>query len=116
MREQIDALAFVDETDSEVPEDEEESVLSNVDIGSKIKPLSFSKLEQDMIGDVAFERFRIKFGDFVCDFLPAYGYALPNGRRLRFDGIDTVWFRSCRKITELSTQIDYALSVSQGSL
>ncbi|KAJ7046207.1 hypothetical protein C8F04DRAFT_1322991, partial [Mycena alexandri] len=90
MREQIDALAFVDETDSEVPEDEEESVLSNVDIGSKIKPLSFSKLEQDMIGDVAFERFRIKFGDFVCDFLPAYGYALPNGRRLRFDGIDTI--------------------------
>ncbi|KAJ7727715.1 hypothetical protein B0H16DRAFT_1665589 [Mycena metata] len=91
IREQIDSLAEMNDL-SDVPEDEdiEESVLSNVDIGSKLKPISFTTLEQEMIGDVAFERFRIKLGDFVSDFLPAYGYGLPNGRRVRFDGINTI--------------------------
>ncbi|KAJ7184441.1 hypothetical protein C8R46DRAFT_1064066 [Mycena filopes] len=86
IREQIDALA-----DNDAPDDDlEGSIVSNVDIGSKLPAISFAKLEQDMAPDVAFERFRIKFGDFLSDFLPAYGYALPNQRRLRFDGIETI--------------------------
>ncbi|KAJ7708057.1 hypothetical protein B0H17DRAFT_1156021 [Mycena rosella] len=82
IRDQIDAH---DEDTEESPEDLE-SLLSNVDIGSKLKPVSFSSLEQSMSHDHAFDRFRVKFGDFISDFLPAHGYNLPNGKRLRFDG------------------------------
>ncbi|KAJ7708065.1 hypothetical protein B0H17DRAFT_1156022 [Mycena rosella] len=82
IRDQIDAH---DEDTEESPEDLE-SLLSNVDIGSKLKPVSFLSLEQSMSHDHAFDRFRFKFGDFISDFLPAHGYNLPNGKRLRFDG------------------------------
>ncbi|KAJ6569359.1 hypothetical protein B0H19DRAFT_939007 [Mycena capillaripes] len=86
IREQIEAL---DEGPSESPEDVE-TVLSNVDIGSKLKPISFSTLEQEMSTDKAFDRFRVKFGDFISDFLQAFGYGLPDGRRLRFDGTEQI--------------------------
>ncbi|KAJ7749592.1 hypothetical protein DFH07DRAFT_869219 [Mycena maculata] len=87
IRDQIDAR---NEDPEESPEDLEVSMLSNVDIGSRLKPISFSTIEQAMSEDPAFERFRVKFGDFISDFLPAYGYKLPNGKRLRFDGTDMI--------------------------
>ena len=87
IREQIEAL---EEDEEDAPEDLEAGVLSNVDIGSKLKVVSYSALEQVESGDPAFHRFRLKFGDFISDFLPAYGYKLPSGKRLRFDDTDTV--------------------------
>jgi hypothetical protein len=65
-------------------------VLSNIDIGSKLKPVPFVKLEQDMSHDTAFQRFRVKFGVFITQFLTAHDYNLPNGKPLRFDDTDTV--------------------------
>ncbi|KAJ7862034.1 hypothetical protein B0H14DRAFT_2575682 [Mycena olivaceomarginata] len=87
IREQIDALEeeFVD---ADLLEDLE--VLSNVDIGSKLKPVAFSTLEHLMSEDPAFHRFRIRFGGFISDFLPAFGYNLPNGNRLSFNHTDTI--------------------------
>ncbi|KAJ7822940.1 hypothetical protein B0H13DRAFT_2241567 [Mycena leptocephala] len=87
IREQIEAL---NEDPSESPEDMESSVLSNIDIGSKLKPVSFAKLEQDMSHDTAFQRFRVKFGIFITQFLAAHNYNLPNGQPVRFDGTDTI--------------------------
>ncbi|KAJ6572551.1 hypothetical protein DFH09DRAFT_916657, partial [Mycena vulgaris] len=61
IREQIDALDEDSEDPLDIPEDLEASlaVLSNVDIGSKLKPLSFLTIEQANSEDPAFERFRI---------------------------------------------------------
>ncbi|KAK7059887.1 hypothetical protein R3P38DRAFT_3523832 [Favolaschia claudopus] len=89
VREQIDAID-AELKEQEDPDDVEPTVLSNVDIGSKLKNLSFSALEQQMTNDNAFERFRIKFGDFISTFLPAFGYGLPGGKRLKFDGKDMI--------------------------
>ncbi|KAJ7845287.1 hypothetical protein B0H13DRAFT_1908438 [Mycena leptocephala] len=83
IREQIEAL---NGDPSESPEDTESTVLSNIDIGSKIKPVSFVKLEQDMSHDAAFHRFRVKFGIFITQFLAAHNYNLPNAQPVRFDG------------------------------
>ena len=79
IREQIEAL---NEDDDDMPEDLESGVLSNIDIGSKLKALSYTALEQTMSGDPAFDQFRVKFGEYISDFLPVYGYPLPGGRRL----------------------------------
>ncbi|KAJ7075495.1 hypothetical protein B0H15DRAFT_925434 [Mycena belliarum] len=87
IREQIEAL---DEDPDDIPADLEGSLLSNVDIGSRRDPISFSTLEKNMAHDRAFDRFRVKFGDFISDFLPAFGYDLPDGKRLRFEGNDMV--------------------------
>ncbi|KAJ7460514.1 hypothetical protein B0H11DRAFT_2286132 [Mycena galericulata] len=87
IRDQIDAL---NEDPDESPDDLEPSISSNVDIGSKLKPVSFSRLEEEMSSEPAFERFRVKFGDFLSDFLPAFGYNLLNRRRMRFDGGDMI--------------------------
>ncbi|KAJ6552133.1 hypothetical protein DFH09DRAFT_1248753 [Mycena vulgaris] len=89
IREQIDVL---DEDADEIPEDIETrklSALSNVDIGSSLKPVSFSTLEQTS-HDLAFGKFRVKFGNFITKFLPAFKYPLPNGKPLRFDGKEEV--------------------------
>ncbi|KAJ7783949.1 hypothetical protein DFH07DRAFT_764319 [Mycena maculata] len=86
IREQIDALNEPEDS----PADLEASILSNVDIGSRLKDVSFSEMERASAQDPAFERFRVKFGDFISDFLPTYGYTLPNGKRLRFEGTDTI--------------------------
>ncbi|KAJ6542460.1 hypothetical protein DFH09DRAFT_1249393 [Mycena vulgaris] len=89
IREQIDVL---DEDADEIPEDIETrklSALSNVDIGSSLKPVSFSTLEQTS-HDLAFDKFRVKFGNFITKFLPAFKYPLPNGKPLRFDGKEEV--------------------------
>ncbi|KAJ7686006.1 hypothetical protein B0H17DRAFT_1169830 [Mycena rosella] len=87
IRDQLDAL---DEDADETSADLEPSLLSNVDIGSKHAPISFATVEQAMAQDPAFQRFRIRFSDFISDFLPAYGYGLPNGKRLRFDGHEMI--------------------------
>ncbi|KAK7034140.1 hypothetical protein R3P38DRAFT_2772245 [Favolaschia claudopus] len=87
VREQIDAID-AELKEQEDPDDVEPTILSNVDVGSKLKQLSFSALEQQMTEDDAFQRFRIKFGDFISTFLPAFGYPLPGGKRLKFDGKD----------------------------
>ncbi|KAF8214910.1 hypothetical protein K438DRAFT_1901905 [Mycena galopus ATCC 62051] len=89
IREQIDTLDE-DPADATIPDDLEASVSSNVDLRSKLQPVSFSALEDSMSENSAFERFRIKLGDFISNFLPAFGYALPNGRRLSFDKDETI--------------------------
>ncbi|KAJ7502355.1 hypothetical protein B0H11DRAFT_1712852, partial [Mycena galericulata] len=70
--------------------DLEPSILSNVDIGAKVKPILFTTLEEEMSSDLAFERFRVKFGDFISKFLTDFGYNLPNRQWMRFDGVNTV--------------------------
>ncbi|KAJ6538842.1 hypothetical protein DFH09DRAFT_1090277 [Mycena vulgaris] len=80
-----DQLDAFEEELEEVLEDLEGSLLSNIDIGSKLSPVSFSTVEQTMSPDPAFDRFRIKFGDFVSDFLPAHGGSLPDGKHLQFE-------------------------------
>ncbi|KAJ6554445.1 hypothetical protein B0H19DRAFT_1294201 [Mycena capillaripes] len=95
IREQIEALNVAptespDEDSDESHEDVEPDLVSNVDIGSKLQPISFSTLEQEMSTDHAFERFRVKLGDFISDSLPAWGHALPNARRVKFTGTQTI--------------------------
>ncbi|KAJ7757236.1 hypothetical protein DFH07DRAFT_868144 [Mycena maculata] len=68
IREQIDAL---NEEREDSPADLE--ILSNVDIGSRLKDISFSEMEQASAQGPAFERFRVKFRDFISDFLPTTG-------------------------------------------
>ncbi|KAJ7936065.1 hypothetical protein B0H13DRAFT_1853765 [Mycena leptocephala] len=87
IRDQIEAL---NEDPFESPEDMESSVLSNIDIGSKLKPVSFATLEQDMSHDTPFQRFRVKFGIFITQFLKAHKYNVSDGKPLRFDGPDTI--------------------------
>lgn len=93
----------------------ESSVLSNIDIGSKLKPVSFAKLEQDMSHDAAFHRFRVKFGIFITQFLAAHNYNLPNGQPVRFDGTDTVRPSLSRSPLNL-TKVDFAIPISQDPL
>ncbi|KAJ7741186.1 hypothetical protein DFH07DRAFT_751222 [Mycena maculata] len=78
---QIDAL---NEDLEESLEDLEVSTLSNVDIGSRLKPVSFSTIEQLMSENPAFERFRVKFGDFISTSYPrtATNYPMGNGNDL----------------------------------
>ncbi|KAJ6524306.1 hypothetical protein B0H19DRAFT_1085294 [Mycena capillaripes] len=94
IREQIEALNVAptespDEDPAKSPEDVEPDLLSNVDICSKLQPISFSMLEQEMSTDHAFERFRVKLGDFISDSLPVWGHALPNARRVKFTDAET---------------------------
>jgi hypothetical protein len=93
----------------------ESSVLSNIDIGSKLKPVSFAKLEQDMSHDTAFHRFRVKFSVFITQFLTAHEYNLPNRKPLRFEGTDTVCSSLSRRPLDLM-KVDFAISVPQGPL
>ncbi|KAJ7099596.1 hypothetical protein B0H15DRAFT_1002950 [Mycena belliarum] len=88
IREQLDLLDAPDDTDC--PEDLD--VLSNILVGSKQKAVPFTVLEEKMPGDVAFTRFRVRFGDFLSDFLQAHNYNLPNGKRIRFEKDDLVYY------------------------
>ncbi|KAJ7814538.1 hypothetical protein B0H13DRAFT_2242753 [Mycena leptocephala] len=106
IREQIEAL---NEDPSESPEDMESSVLSNIDIGSKLKPVSFAKLEQDMSHDTAFHRFRVKFSVFITQFLTAHEYNLPNGKPLRFAGTDTIYYLRCNPKFHDHPRYDFVL-------
>ncbi|KAJ7681176.1 hypothetical protein B0H17DRAFT_1161164 [Mycena rosella] len=86
IREQLNVLDAPDDPDC--PEDAE--ILSNISIGSKLRPVSFSVIEEKTYGDASFTRFRIRFANFLSDFLPAYGYNLPDGKRIQFDKEDTL--------------------------
>ncbi|KAJ6553880.1 hypothetical protein B0H10DRAFT_1848583, partial [Mycena sp. CBHHK59/15] len=88
IREQLDALDGPE--DSLCPADLEAVVQSNISIGSKLKPIMFSALEDGMSADIAFQRFRMRFGEFLSNFLPAFGYRLPNGNRIRFEKTDMI--------------------------
>jgi hypothetical protein len=112
IREQIEAL---NEDPFESPEDMESLVLSNIDIGSKVKPVSFAKLKQDMSHDTAFQRFRVKFGVFITQFLTAHKYNLPNVKPLRFDDTDTVHSSLSQSPLDLM-KVDFAIPVPQGPL
>ena len=85
IREQTEALKEDHSDPSESPDDPV-SIWSNIDIGSRLKPVSFSMLEQEMSQDPAFGRFHVKFSAFLSQFLTAHNYDLPNGKPLRFDG------------------------------
>ncbi|KAJ7782439.1 hypothetical protein DFH07DRAFT_900870 [Mycena maculata] len=86
IRDQLEDLEeFVDDEDPEreLPSDLEE--LGNVVVGAKRKSESFLALETKMKDDTAFNRFRIRFAEFVNVFLPAFGHALPGGKRIVFN-------------------------------
>ncbi|KAJ7710748.1 hypothetical protein B0H17DRAFT_1123862 [Mycena rosella] len=86
IREQLNVLDAPDDPDC--PEDAE--ILSNISIGSKLRPVSFSVIEEKTYGDASFTRFRIRFANFLSDFLPAYDYNLPDGKQIQFDKEDTL--------------------------
>ncbi|KAJ7765259.1 hypothetical protein B0H16DRAFT_1310292 [Mycena metata] len=65
------------------PEDTEEQE-ANVALGAKQRPIRFADLEDEMKADGAFDRFRIKLGQFLTQFLPTYGHGLPNGKAVNF--------------------------------
>ncbi|KAJ6480393.1 hypothetical protein C8R45DRAFT_1054375 [Mycena sanguinolenta] len=75
--------------DGEVPQDLTEK-LDNVALGSKLPPISFDQLEQDMKADSAFNRFRLKFSDFFARFLHTYEGGLPDGKPVSFKAADTI--------------------------
>ncbi|KAK6984340.1 hypothetical protein R3P38DRAFT_3332873 [Favolaschia claudopus] len=56
--------------------------VGNVVVGSRKTPTSFADLENDMKEDAAFTRFRLRFAEFLNNFLPAFGYGLPQGKRV----------------------------------
>ncbi|KAJ7840040.1 hypothetical protein B0H13DRAFT_1910869 [Mycena leptocephala] len=85
IHEQTEALKEDHSDPSESPDDAV-SIWSDIDIGSRLKPVSFSMLEQEMSQDPAFGRFRVKFSAFLSQFLTAHNYDLPNGKPLRFHG------------------------------
>ncbi|KAF7334738.1 hypothetical protein MSAN_02372200 [Mycena sanguinolenta] len=79
-------LDDADETsDSKKNEPTDLEQLGNVVIGAKQKLISFSALEDAMKTDLAFLNFRIRFADFLSEFLPAYEHALPQGKRIKFN-------------------------------
>ncbi|KAJ6560077.1 hypothetical protein B0H19DRAFT_1210302 [Mycena capillaripes] len=88
IREQLDILDGLD--DPECPEDLENEILSNISVGSKLKAVTFSEVEEKMSGDAAFTRFRIRFADYLSEFLQAYNYDLPGGKRIRFETDDVI--------------------------
>ncbi|KAJ7241195.1 hypothetical protein B0H12DRAFT_1250508 [Mycena haematopus] len=87
---QLDDLdqLLVDDSDessnSQTKEPADLEELGNVMIGAKQKSISFLELENTMKMDLAFQNFRIRFADFLSEFLPTYGHALPHGKRVKF--------------------------------
>ncbi|KAJ7099080.1 hypothetical protein C8R44DRAFT_642451, partial [Mycena epipterygia] len=88
IREQLEVLDAPG--DSECPADQETDILSNISIGSKLKSITFAMIEDTNSGDAAFARFRVRFADFLSNFLQAYGYNLPDGKHIRFEQNDTL--------------------------
>ncbi|KAJ7263191.1 hypothetical protein B0H12DRAFT_1209494 [Mycena haematopus] len=76
------------DTKTKEPADLEE--LGNVMIGAKQKSISFLELENTMKMDLAFQNFRIRFANFLSEFLPTYGHALPRGKRVKFNAQDEI--------------------------
>lgn len=60
------------------------------ELGSGLKPCTFSEIEEKHQGDRAFERFRIRLGKFMSRFLEAYSIPLPGGKAIAFHVDDMV--------------------------
>ncbi|KAK7059249.1 hypothetical protein R3P38DRAFT_3303349 [Favolaschia claudopus] len=69
-----------DDFEQQAPSDIEP--VGNVVVGSRKTPTSFADLENVMKEDTAFTRFRLRFAEFLNIFLPAFGYTLPQGKRV----------------------------------
>ncbi|KAF9464619.1 hypothetical protein BDZ94DRAFT_1353444 [Collybia nuda] len=59
-------------------------------LGSPLKTCTFSDFEQAHEGKVAFERFRIKLGEFMTRFLTAYSIPLPGNKAVKFQTSDLI--------------------------
>ncbi|KAJ7815570.1 hypothetical protein B0H14DRAFT_3745648 [Mycena olivaceomarginata] len=100
IRDQINDLDKIRQREWEVPNEEEakddpppditEEKADNVALGSKLAPISFARLEQEMKADTAFHRLRIRFSDFFTNFLHTYEGQLPGGKRVNFHSTDEV--------------------------
>lgn len=90
IRDQLDDLDGLLLDDGEVPRDLEQ--LTNVVVGAKRPPVTFENLEQEFAKDSAFQRFRVRFSDYISDFLQHYNYGLPNGRRIKYTAGDKASF------------------------
>ncbi|KAJ7301222.1 hypothetical protein DFH08DRAFT_996074 [Mycena albidolilacea] len=100
IRDQINDLDGIRQREWEVPNEEEakddpppditEEKADNVALGSKLAPISFARLEQEMKADTAFHRLRIRFSDFFTNFLHTYEGQLPHGKRVNFHSTDEV--------------------------
>ncbi|KAJ6588426.1 hypothetical protein B0H19DRAFT_1099256 [Mycena capillaripes] len=83
IRDQLDDLdGLFKDNDEDTPKDLEQ--LSNVVIGAKQHPMSFETMEQEFAHDLAFRNFRVRFSDFLSDFLQNYNIGLPDGRRIKY--------------------------------
>ncbi|KAJ6475715.1 hypothetical protein C8R47DRAFT_1178958 [Mycena vitilis] len=79
-----------DETETETPRDLG-TQSDNIALGAKQPPICFDKLEEEMAAkDPAFQRFRIKLGKFLTEFLPTYGFQLPQGKPVSFHSSDLI--------------------------
>jgi hypothetical protein len=102
IRDQINDLDGIQQREWEVPNEEEakddpppditEEKADNIALGSKLAPISFARLEQEMKADTAFHRLRIRFSDFFTNFLHIYEGQLPGGKRVNFHSTDEVRF------------------------
>ncbi|KAJ7919809.1 hypothetical protein B0H13DRAFT_1988027 [Mycena leptocephala] len=94
IRDQLDDLdtLFEDVDDSEDKDDPPRDLehLSNVVVGAKRPALTFEALEQEFMDDPAFRNFRVRFGEYLSDFLQNYDIGLPNGRRIRYSRVDQI--------------------------
>ncbi|KAK6996136.1 hypothetical protein R3P38DRAFT_3222724 [Favolaschia claudopus] len=83
IRDQLDGQEiFLDDYDPEQQAPSDTETVGNVVVGSRKTPTSFADLENDMKEDAAFTRFRLRFAEFLNNFLPAFGYGLPQGKRV----------------------------------
>ncbi|KII83174.1 hypothetical protein PLICRDRAFT_58549 [Plicaturopsis crispa FD-325 SS-3] len=100
IRQQLDAL---DEESRLLLDDKEDSGIDDTDspsqpaasghvtVGAKQKtPVTFGDLESEHQTDQAFDRFRIKLGEYLSHFLPAHGIDLPGGKHIRFKESDSI--------------------------
>ncbi|KAJ6473947.1 hypothetical protein DFH09DRAFT_1293679 [Mycena vulgaris] len=110
----IEALDENPDDSGENPEDLEATILSNVDIGSKLQPVTFSTLEKDMSADPAFKRFRVKFGNFISVFLQEFNHGLPNQKWLAFSDTDSACALFCFRSWLTVASPDCAFSIPQG--
>ncbi|KAK7020944.1 hypothetical protein R3P38DRAFT_3197453 [Favolaschia claudopus] len=83
IRDQLDGReTFLDDDDFEQQAPSDIEPVGNVVVGSRKTPTSFADLENVMKEDTAFTRFRLRFAEFLNIFLPAFGYTLPQGKRV----------------------------------
>jgi hypothetical protein len=61
------------------------------ELGSGLKPSTFSEIEAAHQGDLAFRRFRLNLGEFLTKFLGAYEISLPDGKEIKFHANDLVY-------------------------